>query len=100
MHRETEELVARGYDAVADAYAELEGETEWPRLRRLRDLLGRLQPGARVLDLGCGSGVPAMRAIVEAGHAAVGVDVSREQVEQARRNVPAASTPPRRASGS
>jgi len=59
-------------------------------LRRLRGVLGRLQPGARVLDLGCGPGVPALQAIAEAGHAAVGVDVSREQIARARRNAPAA----------
>jgi cyclopropane fatty-acyl-phospholipid synthase-like methyltransferase len=91
MERETDELVARGYDRVADAYAALEGEREWPRLRRLRALLELLPPGANVLDLGCGSGLPATRAVVDAGHTVVGVDVSREQVRQARRNVPEAA---------
>jgi cyclopropane fatty-acyl-phospholipid synthase-like methyltransferase len=53
-------------------------------------LLELLPARARVLDLGCGSGIPATRALVDAGHAVVGVDVSREQVERARRNVPEA----------
>jgi len=43
-----------------------------------------------VLDLGCGAGLPAMRMIVDSGHAAVGVDVSREQINRARKNVPEA----------
>jgi low temperature requirement protein LtrA len=43
-----------------------------------------------VLDLGCGSGLPATRALVDAGHTVIGVDVSREQAERARRNVPEA----------
>jgi cyclopropane fatty-acyl-phospholipid synthase-like methyltransferase len=85
-----DELVARGYDRVADAYARLEGEVQWPRMRRLEDLLQRLAPRSRVLDLGCGSGVPALRAIVDRGHDALGVDVSREQLARARRSVPEA----------
>jgi cyclopropane fatty-acyl-phospholipid synthase-like methyltransferase len=87
---EVEELVARGYDRVADAYAGLEGAAEWPRLRRLRDLLHRLPAHSRVLDLGCGSGIPALREIVAGGHSAVGVDVSSEQIRRARANVPEA----------
>ena len=88
MRREFERLVAEGYDRVADAYAKLEGEVEWPRTARLRDLLRRLSPNARVLDLGCGSGLPATRTIAAEGHAAIGVDVSLEQLGRARRNVP------------
>ena len=89
-HRETDRLVAEGYDRVADAYERLEGEREWPRLRWLDDLLRRLPPHSRLLDLGCGSGLPATRAIVDHGHTAVGVDVSAEQIDRARRNVPEA----------
>jgi SAM-dependent methyltransferase len=87
---DVEELVARGYDRIADAYARLEGEVEWPRLARLRDLLRRLPALARVLDLGCGSGLPALREIVARGHEGVGVDVSGEQIRRARENVPEA----------
>jgi SAM-dependent methyltransferase len=90
LQREIERLVAEGYDRVADAYAKLEADVEWPRTARLRDLLRRLPPNARVLDLGCGSGLPATRAIVAEGYSAVGVDVSLEQLGRARRNVPEA----------
>jgi SAM-dependent methyltransferase len=80
------EIVAAGYDAVAERYARLE-ETEWPRMRWLRDLLDRLPDGAHVLDLGCGNGVPAGREIARQ-HTVTGVDVSERQIELARRNVP------------
>jgi ubiquinone/menaquinone biosynthesis C-methylase UbiE len=86
----TDRLVAEGYDRVADAYERLEGEREWPRLHWLDDLLGLLPPHSRLLDLGCGSGIPATRAIVDHGHTALGVDVSEEQINRARRNVPEA----------
>lgn len=83
------EIVARGYDVVAEDYARLEGAIEWPRMRWLRKVLADLAPGSRVLDLGCGSGIPADREIAKE-HDVVGVDVSARQVELARRNVPGA----------
>jgi cyclopropane fatty-acyl-phospholipid synthase-like methyltransferase len=82
-------IVAAGYDAVADRYAELEraGE-EWPRGRRVADLASRLPPNASVLDLGCGNGEPVARELAAAGFEVVGVDVSAEQVRRARLAVP------------
>jgi SAM-dependent methyltransferase len=85
-----DELVAHGYDRVADTYARLEGEVEWPRMRWLDDLVSRLAPRSRVLDLGCGSGMPALRALVDRGHSALGVDVSGEQLARAAGHVPEA----------
>jgi cyclopropane fatty-acyl-phospholipid synthase-like methyltransferase len=84
-------IVETGYDSVADRYAELEGEgREWPRMRWLMELLGHVEEGGAVLDVGCGNGVPATRAISER-FGATGIDVSAEQIERARRNVPEAS---------
>ena len=81
-------IVESGYDSVAGRYAELEPpEHEWPRMRWLRDLLGRVRPGERVLDVGCGNGIPATREIALA-HQAVGVDISAAQIARARENVP------------
>ena len=81
-------IVETGYDRVADSYAALETEgNQWPRMRWLNKLLERVGPDAKVLDVGCGNGVPATRAIA-AGHRAVGVDVSSAQIERAERNVP------------
>jgi cyclopropane fatty-acyl-phospholipid synthase-like methyltransferase len=85
-----QEVVKRGYDLVADAYAALEREgAEWPRMTHLRELLATLPDAADVLDVGCGNGIPAMRAIAER-HRGVGVDISGAQIERARTNVPTA----------
>jgi ubiquinone/menaquinone biosynthesis C-methylase UbiE len=80
-------VVERGYDQVAQDYARLEGETEWPRMRWLRKLLNRLEPGSSVLDLGCGSGDPADIEISKE-HKVTGVDISQAQINLARQNVP------------
>jgi cyclopropane fatty-acyl-phospholipid synthase-like methyltransferase len=89
--RDIRALVEAGYDAVADRYADLERPgREWPRLRWLGKLLQSLPPGARVLDVGCGNGVPATQTIAERFDA-TGIDISAAQIARARRNVPAAT---------
>jgi SAM-dependent methyltransferase len=87
MSEDPHRLVAQGYDRVADRYAELERDAPWPRQAWLDDLLARLPDGVRVLDLGCGNGLPAGESIARR-HRLTGVDVSSRQVELARANVP------------
>jgi SAM-dependent methyltransferase len=53
-------------------------------------LIGRLQPGARVLDLGCGSGLPTAKQLLDAGHEVVGVDESAVMLELAEEQAPGA----------
>jgi cyclopropane fatty-acyl-phospholipid synthase-like methyltransferase len=63
---DTRDLVERGYDTVALEYAKLESpEAPWPRMRQLEMPLERLPPGSHVLDVGCGSGVPAAARIAQ-----------------------------------
>jgi 2-polyprenyl-3-methyl-5-hydroxy-6-metoxy-1,4-benzoquinol methylase len=53
--------------------------------------MARLGPNARVLDLGCGCGVPLVRDLSAAGHRVTGADISDVQIERARRLVPGAT---------
>jgi cyclopropane fatty-acyl-phospholipid synthase-like methyltransferase len=85
---ETREIVESGYDLVADRYAALEAEdSTWPRMRWLEKLLALLDDDSEVLDVGCGNGLPATRAIAER-HKATGIDLSAAQIGRARRNAP------------
>ncbi|MER5750498.1 class I SAM-dependent methyltransferase [Streptomyces sp. NPDC002088] len=81
---------AEAFDAIGDRYDEAfphkEGQVsagEW--------LIASLPSGSRVLDLGCGTGLPTMRQMTDAGFEVVGVDLSPGMVELARENVPAAT---------
>ncbi|HVV94617.1 MAG TPA: class I SAM-dependent methyltransferase [Hyphomicrobiales bacterium] len=47
-----------------------------------------LLPGAALLDIGCGSGVPIARYFVERGHPITGVDASSEMIALFRANLP------------
>ncbi|MGH7721539.1 MAG: class I SAM-dependent methyltransferase [Candidatus Dormibacteria bacterium] len=82
-------LVRRGYDQISRAYrddrgADNKGYPTWLD----RYILPRLSQHARVLDLGCGNGIPATRILSE--HFDVtGVDISDVQIDRARRLVPA-----------
>ena len=77
-------LVQRGYDRCSAAYdAARQGDAN-PKLALL---ISRLRDGAQVLDVGCGAGVPIARSLAER-FAVTGVDLSVEQIERARTQVP------------
>jgi SAM-dependent methyltransferase len=90
MRDPRKEIVAAGYDRLADTYLEWGRQvTVDPRERMLAAFMSRLPDGARVLDLGCGAGLPSTRDLAKRFRV-VGVDISPVQLELARGNVPAA----------
>jgi len=84
-------IVERGYDVIGDRFVEWRDRIVGDPRRRWADALtSRLPDGARVLELGCGAGVPDTRLLAERFHV-TGVDISGEQVKRARANVPNAA---------
>jgi SAM-dependent methyltransferase len=84
-------IVAEGYDEMSDAFADWRDRIVGdPRERWRSELASRLPDGARILELGCGNGVPDTRQLAERFRV-TGVDISAEQIARARANVPAAS---------
>jgi len=51
-------------------------------------LIWQLAEGARVLDAGCGTGVPTARQLQQAGLSVTGIDISEVMLALARQNVP------------
>jgi ubiquinone/menaquinone biosynthesis C-methylase UbiE len=91
------DLVRRGYDAISLAYRGDDGTaaaTSAQDVSRyvgwVAELAGLLRPGARVVDLGCGAGIPATRELADRGLTVLGVDFSPVQLRRAQRLVPAA----------
>jgi SAM-dependent methyltransferase len=84
------QIVADGYDAMGETFAawreEIVGD---PRREWEDDLAARVEPGVRVLELGCGGGTPETRRLAER-FALTGVDISPRQVERARAAIPEA----------
>jgi SAM-dependent methyltransferase len=84
-------LVAAGYDDIADAYLDRFAVSA-VRQKWLGHLIESVSSGgSRVLDLGCGAGIPVARDLVVLGHSVVGVDGSSQQIVRARHNVPGAT---------
>ena len=83
------DAVRRGYDELAQAYAADRNEDGRGR-EVLSQFLRKLPEPARVLDAGCGQGVPVLGDL-SASATAVGTDISRTQLELAAERVPDAA---------
>jgi SAM-dependent methyltransferase len=85
------QLVAAGYDRMAGAWEDFAAAVASdPRAEWRDELLSRLEPGSRVVELGCGNGT-AETELLARHHRLVGVDLSAEQLRKARLAVPDAS---------
>lgn len=80
---------AEAFDAIGDRYDEAFPHKDG-QLAAGGWLTGSLTEGARVLDLGCGTGLPTARQLTDAGLRVTGVDLSAGMLGRARTNVPAA----------
>lgn len=83
-------------DAIIDLYRRHAGAWTAARGARLPEaawmarFAALLPPGGRVLDLGCGSGVPVARHFLGLGHKVTGIDSAPEMIIRFRANLPEA----------
>lgn len=75
------------YNIIADWFSKSHdhGLVEKSYLDKVIDIIGE---NARVLDLGCGTGMPIMKYLIDQGMQVIGVDASYRMLEIARRNLP------------
>jgi 2-polyprenyl-3-methyl-5-hydroxy-6-metoxy-1,4-benzoquinol methylase len=82
-------IVSDTYDRIAERY--LEWRAGQPRqeefVRWLSLLNNHVRPGVRILDMGCGTGIP-LTLTLSNTFDVTGVDISARQIELAGRNVP------------
>jgi ubiquinone/menaquinone biosynthesis C-methylase UbiE len=81
---------AAAFDQIGERYDEAFPHKEGQEAA-ISWLIGQLKPGARILDAGCGTGLPAARQLTEAGIKVTGIDISPVMVSLARQNVPQAT---------
>jgi SAM-dependent methyltransferase len=78
------------YERTADAWDEVRRDGPSPGERpHLAAFASALPPGASVLDIGCGAGVPVARDLIAAGFALTGVDSSPAMIARCRERFPA-----------
>ncbi|KOU75453.1 methyltransferase domain-containing protein [Streptomyces virginiae] len=80
---------AEVFDALGERYEEVFGQVPG-QIEALDWLTARLPAGARVLDVGSGTGRPTAETLVRAGCDVTGIDVSAAMVALARARVPGA----------
>jgi len=73
------------YDLIADWYATSRG-TSKVGVPEVESLIASLPPGASILDVGCGTGLPLTRKLLDAGCRVLGVDSSPGMLERFRAN--------------
>ena len=82
-------LIEKSYDKMASFYLEWTSKYPSPREEYTQKLLSLL-PGTddqRILELGCGAGIPGTRLLLEHGCRVVGNDISSEQLKLAKQNL-------------
>lgn len=85
-------VVEHGYNTIAPAYLAWSApRPTTTRLHYLNKLLSLLSPGASVLELGCGAGVPSTQSLVAHDLKVTAVDISSAQIDLARQHVPQAT---------
>jgi cyclopropane fatty-acyl-phospholipid synthase-like methyltransferase len=83
-----QKIVKDGYDRVAENYlAQRDEFKNFPYLEKLESLLPH---NSKILDIGCGAGVPIDKYLIEKGYTVTGIDISKKQIELAKKNVPQA----------
>ncbi len=80
------DLVKQGYNKIAERYTAT--RDQFSNVKYLEKLAELLKPGATVLDIGCGGGLPVDKFLTEKGFRVTGLDISEKQIELARKNVP------------
>ena len=83
-----EETVRKGYDSIAEKYQTV--RHTFDNRRELGEFASLLPKNAKVLDVGCGAGVPVAQFLVERGFDVTGIDFSKKMLKLARKNVPKA----------
>jgi ubiquinone/menaquinone biosynthesis C-methylase UbiE len=80
------ETVKAGYNKIAGRYLEVRTQDS-EDIRLLDELIARLPANAKVLDAGCGAGVPVAQILSKQFHV-TGVDFSEVQIKLAKKLVP------------
>ncbi|MFB6979736.1 class I SAM-dependent methyltransferase [Streptomyces scopuliridis] len=82
--------MAAFFDSLGLGYQQAFEGRKASQIQAAERLMGRLDPGARVLDVGCGTGLPTAGQLSEGGMDVTGIDVSEGLLAHARRQVPGA----------
>lgn len=87
-NKQKSQIVKEGYTEIAEKYNKQ--RSIYPNKALLLRFTKYLPKNSRVLDLGCGAGVPISQFLVDNGHKVTGIDFSDGMLRLARKNIPRA----------
>ncbi len=79
--------LSNGYEELAEKYLSLRKESA-VGLSFVKDWASTLKPRSRILEIGCGDGIPVSQAVVDAGHSLFAIDASETMVGAFESNFP------------
>ena len=85
MHEKKSLIVKRGYTKIAEKYDRK--RDIYPNKGLLLKITTRLPKTSRILDLGCGAGIPVTKFLADNGYVVTGIDFSEGMLKLARKNV-------------
>jgi len=77
---------SNGHEAIARSFAEARSPSIGSGI--VREWARGLEPGAAILDIGCGNGVPISETLLQEGFDVHGVDASESMVREFRKRLP------------
>ena len=79
---------AEAFNRIGNKYEEVFSSNQ-TQIHAVEWLVQKMPPKASILDVGCGTGFPTAKMLVEAGFNLLGIDISEEMLKIAKQNVPA-----------
>jgi len=79
-------IVKSSYNSCAQNYSD--DRDLFKNEKYLEDLTKKLSKGVNILDIGCGSGVPIDKYLIEHEFTVTGIDISEEQINLAQKKLP------------
>ena len=80
------EMVMKGYNTIANDYYTHRDLNKFNS--ELDEFTNLVPKGGKVLDVGCGAGIPTAKYLVNKGLKLTGIDISETMLKMARKNVP------------
>jgi len=80
------ETVRKGYTKIAYKYHKQRGR--YPNKELMDRFLKHVPKNSKILDLGCGAGVPVSKFLARKGNKVTGIDFAKGMVRLAKKNVP------------
>ena len=81
-----EKIVEEGYNKIAQSYHSERNKFE--SIIELEQFIKLLPNDAKILDAGCGAGVPVTKYLADEGYSIIGIDISEGMLSLARKHVP------------